>query len=180
MRRIVHFSIIFFAMATFGCAEIPRESVQLSVTLGRDLNEVHRAHRELVTKYFGDIKTDINDFIDYTYRPFMIKRSMLEFALIDRLKNAEAPGNELDSLDIMEIYVTEVTEQIESFRNELLKNISDQENEVITAIDESYQKLQNANSIITGHLASVRKVKDAQEELQSCIKIKQPQHLQVA
>jgi len=36
---------------------------------------------------------------------------------------------------------------------------------VLGAIDRSYNQIIYANSIVTGHLASVRKVHDAQEEL---------------
>jgi len=86
-----------------GCAEVPKESVQLSVTLGRDLKRGSQAHRELAVKYFARIKEDINDFVDNTYRPYMIKTSMRDFRIVERIVNAESTGSKPDALEIMDI-----------------------------------------------------------------------------
>ena len=54
---------------------------------------------------------------------------------------------------------------IESYRQERLAPVLAQEKEVLSAIDRSYNQIHYANSIVTGHLASIVKVHDAQEEL---------------
>jgi len=147
-----------------GCAQVPKESVELSVTVGRDLAEVHRAHRELAIRYFGKIKKDINTFIDEIYRPYTIKTSLVNFKLIEKIEISQRPGTKYGTLTLLDVYVTKVTEEIASYRKILISPIETQESEVLSAIDDSYQKLQNANSIVTGHLASVRKVHEAQAE----------------
>jgi hypothetical protein len=148
-----------------GCAQVPKESVELSVTVGRDLAEVRRAHLELTTRYFDRMKKDINEFIDEIYRPYMIQNTMADFRLLERIQNAVGKGDEVRAFNIMNLFVSLLSEQIENYRRELLENISKQESEVLHAIDDSYQKIQNANAIVTGHLASIRKVHDAQAEL---------------
>lgn len=163
MRKLIF--ILTFGIFLLSCASVPKESVELSVTLGRDLAEVHKAHRELAIRYFKRIKQDINQFIDERYRPFMINKTIEDFKLLDKIKKASQPGASPDALHILGLFVAKVSKQIESYREELLKNISNQETEVLTTIDDAYQKLQNANSIVTGHLASVRKVHEAQAEL---------------
>jgi hypothetical protein len=165
MRKLIFTVTSAVLLGLLGCASVPEESVELSVTLGRDLAEVHRAHRELTIRYFKRIKEDINQFIDEEYRPFMIKKTMEDFSLLDKVKAATEPGASPDALQILELFVNKVSKQIESYRKELIQNISDQEGDVLRAIDDAYQKLQNANSIVTGHLASVRKVHEAQAEL---------------
>ena len=176
--RILLFLILSFFLV--GCASVPKESVELSVTLGRDLAEVHRAHRQLAKDYFDRIHTDIDQFIDEEYRPFIIHKTLEGFQLLEKLKVTAQPEAELeitkpvdresantrpDALQILELYVTKVSGQIESFRSELHRNIDLQEQELLGSIDSAYQQLQNANAIVTGHLASVRKVSDAQAEL---------------
>ncbi len=165
MRRIRFTLLVGLLLSSFACAQVPRESVELSVTVGRDLAEVHRAHRELAVRYFDQIKGDIDAFVDEVYRPYTIENSMRQFGLIDRIVAAQAPGAKVDALSVMELYVTMVSEEIEAYRQELLDPIEAYEREVLTGIDDAYQKLQNANAIVTGHLASIRKVHDAQEEL---------------
>ncbi|KPJ86697.1 MAG: hypothetical protein AMS17_11285 [Spirochaetes bacterium DG_61] len=154
--------VVLFATS---CASVPRESVELSATLGRDLAEVHRAHRLLAEKYFDRIRTDINQFIDEEYRPFLIEGTVEGFRLLEKLEAATQPGADPDALEILELFVTKLSQQIESYRAELLGNISVQEGEVLGGIDAAYQQLQNANSIVTGHLASVRKVQDVQARM---------------
>ena len=48
------------------CDLVPQEAVELSNTVGRDLEEVHRAHRALAELHFQRIEDDINNFIDTT------------------------------------------------------------------------------------------------------------------
>jgi hypothetical protein len=165
MRRIRFTLLVGLLLSSFACAQVPRESVELSVTVGRDLAEVHRAHRELAVRYFDQIKGDIDAFVDEVYRPYTIENSMRQFGLIDRVVAAQAPGAKVDALSVMALYVAMVSEEIEAYRQELLDPIEAYEREVLTGIDDAYQKLQNANAIVTGHLASIRKVHDAQEEL---------------
>ena len=65
----------------------------------------------------------------------------------------------------MQIFIETVREEIESFRKELLDPVLKQEKELISAIDRSYNQIHYANSIVTGHLASIVKVHDAQDEV---------------
>lgn len=130
---------MFFLSA---CAQVPKESVELSVTVGRDLAEVHRAHRELAIEYFDCVKKDINEFIDEVYRPYMIQKTMADFRLLQRIQRAVERGDETRAFNIMKLFVSLLSEQIENYRKELLQNISKQESEVLLAIDDSYQKIQ--------------------------------------
>jgi len=167
MRKSIYPLSLVLIAVFLGCAQVPKESVELSVTVGRDLAEVHRAHREITIRYFDRMKKDVNEFIDEIYRPYMIQNTMSDFKLLERIKSAVGRADEVRAFDIMSLFVSLLSEQIENYRRELLQNISRQESEVLLAIDDSYQKIQNANAIVTGHLASIRKVHDAQQELLS-------------
>jgi len=157
--------VMAFSVLVQSCATIPEEAVELSVTLGRDLVEVHRAHKELSIRYFDNIRKNINNFVDEVYRPYTIKNAIKDFQLIEKLVELTEQDNSELMMTLMDVFVTEVSLDIEDFRSELLKPIGERERAVLTAIDDSYQRLQNANSIVTGHLASIRKVEEAQAEL---------------
>jgi hypothetical protein len=94
------------------------------------------------------IRADINTFVDEVYRPYAIQKSMEDFRLIEMITAASEPGPKPDALEIMDLYVTEVIAEIEGYRQELLQPISERQLGVLTAIDDSYQKLQNANAIV--------------------------------
>jgi hypothetical protein len=163
---------ILLVLALFGiaaCAEVPKESVELSATVGRDLVEVHRANRELAVRYFDRIEGDINEFVDDIYRPHLIREMLLRDKLLDRLRPAtasNASSTELkDAFDELDLFVDVVSQQLQAYRQKLLDPIEKQKADMLLAIDNAFENLQNANAIVTAHLASVAKVHDAQAEL---------------
>jgi len=180
-------------LAFVSCAQIPKESVELSTTLGRDLAAVQKSHRELATVLFSRMRQDINQFVDEVYAPFQIKYVMDQQAALakstnpdDRKKslllainaafNTDASPQLQDAvLKGMESMVTNIRSDIESMRKELLDPLELQESEVLSSIDQAYQQLHYANSIVTGYLSSVTKVHDAQVDLLQKIGVDQDQ-----
>jgi hypothetical protein len=156
--------LVFATLATAGCASVPVESVELSETVGRDLESLHVAHKELAVRYFQRMHRDVDEFVRDVYRPYVIRSTMEDLGLVAKLQASLQPGSELDPLDVMEIYVEEAMKQIETYRAELQAPVTEQEVQVLGSIDASHLRVQNANAIVTGHLASVRKVHDAQGE----------------
>ncbi len=64
----------------------------------------------------------------------------------------------------MEVLVSVVREEVEIYRGLKLAPVLEQEKQLLSAIDRSYNQIHYANSIVTGHLASIAKVHDAQSE----------------
>ena len=173
-------TIVLFAG---GCAQVPKESVELSTTVGRDLAVTQQAHVELATLLFQRMKDDVNRFIDNTYAPYQIRAAMerqkqladsndpklRRISLLLAINAAFKPGASEDlqakTLKGMEILISHIRKDVEKMRAELLVPLNEQEQEVIGSINRAYQQMHYANSIVTGHLASVVKVHDAQNDL---------------
>jgi hypothetical protein len=148
----------------------------LSSAIGTDLQALHDSHRKIVKLHFGKIKSDINNFVDDVYTPYVInftlKIEMDEFnagreSLPGLIQEAATTDSELASktvLSYMRDYIEIANEDIEDMRDSLLNPIITQENSLLNTIDESYQKVIYANSMLTGHLESIRKVKEAQSK----------------
>ena len=155
-HRALIVSLMFLTFVS--CAQIPKESVELSTTLGRDLAVVQKSHRELATILFSRMRDDINRFVDEVYAPFQIKYVMDRQAELakssnpdDRKKslllainvafNTDASPQLQDAvLKGMESMVTSIRSDIESMRMELLEPLELQELEVLSSIDQSYQQ----------------------------------------
>ena len=117
--RMPWFSMMVIASAILSaCASTPRQTVELSATVGRDLEAVHVAHVALARRYFDRIESDVNSFVDETYRPYMISRSMKDFGLVDKIVK---PPASLDALDVMQDFVEAITREIEAYRAQLLQ-----------------------------------------------------------
>ena len=175
----------FFLVA--GCAQVPTQSVELSATVGRDIAEVHAAHRELAKVLFDRIRGDINRFVDDVYAPHQIRFALDEdrkranstnpderrrslLLAINRAFQPDAPAAlQANVLKGMEILVTKIQADVESKRKELVRPIDAQEKTVLGAIDRAYQQIHYANSIVTGYLSSVAKVHEAQANILAAI-----------
>ena len=163
-RFMVRFGILaVLLLGTAACDTVPRESVELSNTVGRDLEEVHRAHRALAQLHFGKIEDDINRFIDDTYRPAFIARFAGEFRLNDQIERI-LRDDPAKLLPVLTRFVTVAVERIEKKRTELLAPLREQKNSVIEEIDSAHRQIQAAQAVVTGHLASVMKVREVQNE----------------
>ena len=181
-RKMLLWSILLsaaYVISFSACAQVPKESVELSATVGRDVAQVYQAHKELAKLLYERIKKDVNRFVDNVYAPYQIKRQLKDdfddfksgnadslFGVLNfAVEHPDDSQAQLNTLTYMDIFLEVVREDIESFRKEQLAPVIKQEQELLSAIDRSYNQIHYANSIVTGHLASIVKVHDAQEQI---------------
>lgn len=182
IRKQLLLSILLFALCIYtlsACAQVPKQAVELSATVGRDIAQVYQSHKEIATLLYDRIKKDVNKFVDNVYAPYQIKKQLKDdyddfksgnkdslFAVLNYAVNHPDDSQaQLNTLEYMEIFLEVVREDIESFRQEQLSPVMIQEQELLSAIDRSYNQIHYANSIVTGHLASITKVYDAQDQI---------------
>jgi vacuolar-type H+-ATPase subunit E/Vma4 len=163
-RKFVVILSVVFLIGLSSCSTVPKEAVELSNTVGRDLEEMHRSHRALAELHFGQLISEINVFVDGTYRPAFIAKFADEFELGDKVAMILREDPE-KLLPMMTRFMTIATERVEKKRSQLLEPIEAQRREVLTNIDMAYRQIQSAQSIVTAHLASVSKVHEAQGEI---------------
>ena len=59
MKNSQYKMIIFlmaFSMFFYGCATIPKETVELSYAIGQDLDAVHASYTNLIHKHFDNLR----------------------------------------------------------------------------------------------------------------------------
>lgn len=171
--------ILFAGVLLSACAQIPKESTELSTTVGRDIAAVHQAHRNLSNTLFRRMKEDVNRFVDDVYAPFQIQFILSKqkekqeagnpnnlFSYLDKaMRNPDDPEAQKDAVVVMRAIVEGVYADIEDFRKQRLANILQQEQEVTDEIERAYDQIERGNATVTAYLASVSKVNVAQDEL---------------
>lgn len=177
LRGTLLFAIL--PLLLMGCAIVPKESVELSTTVGRDIVAVHEAHRNMARTLFARMKQDVNHFVDEVYAPFQIQFVLARqkaqhaagnennlFAVMEAaMKRPEDAQAQKDVLLVMQAIVESVHADVEEYRGLRLGPILKQEQEVTSAIERAYAQIEQGNAVVTAHLASVAKVHDAQDEL---------------
>lgn len=178
-------SILFIlSLLILSCVSIPKETVVLSKTLGNDLEILHNSHRNIANIYFEEIKNNINIFVDEVYSPFVIhyvlqveleKSKNGQESLYSAIEQAGKTGGKKETdeaLNVMQEFQEAALAQINFKRKELLAPILNQEREVLSSINQSYENAVYANATITGYLESIRKVKEAQKEALALVGLK--------
>ena len=170
MRALV---VLTIAITVTACAQVPKESVQLSATVGRDVAEIERSHRSLVNSYYDNVERSINRFVDQVYAPYQISQTLEDpnvgGVLASAIEEAAKPGADAktkkDTFDAIGYYFLSTRDNIEQFRAGLLKPIKEQRASLLKHLDDAYLRVQNGNSIVTGYLSSVVKLTEEQNKL---------------
>ena len=176
--------IICLSLLISSCVSIPKETVELSQTLGNDLKVLQTSHRNAVSIYYQKIKDNIDIFIKDTYTPFIINHVLKQ--QLDAYKNGSAsifkylndaaqnnsPSTTEKAVNGMRSFLKAADKRIKMKRDELMNPIVTQEASILSKIDQSYQNAMYANSTVTAYLKSIRKVKETQQEALSLIGLK--------
>jgi hypothetical protein len=168
------------------CASVPKETVLLSQTLGKDLKILHNSHRNIVQLYYKKIKDNINVFVEEVYTPYNINyrlnKELQDYKNGDyslyglMLPKPQGSIVKLDTLQVnkelinyMEDILFIVKSDIEDYRAELLSPIETEERELLNKINQSYENVLLANASITNYLKSIQKLKETQQEVLSMV-----------
>jgi len=171
--KLLKLLMIVSLVLQFGCAQVPKEAVELSATVGRDLTEMKKSHIALIDIYYSGLLNDINNFVDNVYLPYQIRRTLADdiwksemlSAIESASKDDPSGKKQKDSFKKIEFFLQIIQKEVESYRKLKLKPVKEQYASVLKSINSSYEQIHYANSIVTGHLASVVKVHDSQNEI---------------
>ena len=181
--RLAGIAVAWALAGGSGCASVPKEAVTLSSLVGRDLGEVHRAHRQVTTVLFDRMRQDVDRFVNEVYAPSQTQAAVQEqvrraqsddvserqrslFAAAAAASQPDAPQELVDAVTQgFTDFNVHVRASVESMRSELIGKIDAQEREVLEAIDRAYHQIRTANSLVTAHLSSIHEVHESQAEV---------------
>ncbi|NOR46386.1 MAG: hypothetical protein GQ534_12445 [Candidatus Delongbacteria bacterium] len=177
--KYLNLMVITLVLVFGSCAYVPKQAVELSATVGRDISEIKKSHIAFINLYYTDLLGDINEFIDNVYLPYQIQKTLENeeirnemLSAIESASSYDPTGNtQKESFEKIKIFLQIIQEEVETYRKLKLKPVQEQFSLVLANVDQSYEQVHYANSIVTGHLASVVKVHETQNEILSNLEI---------
>lgn len=163
-HHIIKFFIVIMILTICGCATVPKESVELSYTLGNDLEALHQSYKLIITRYFDSLRREINRSIDQVFIPAYINDYVETGQLLQHAQNKRA--------DLVEAWARIAVETIDKERTVRLEPINKAEDDLLRSVDEAFDRAIRANATITAHLNSIRQVKEVQDEILQSLKLK--------
>lgn len=157
---IILISIVFVV----NCAHIPKESVELSYTLGKDLESLHQSYKYLIKQYFNSLRREVNNAIDREFIPAYINDFIKTGNLVENVKDERS--------DLVEAWARIAVETIDKERSTRIAPIDEAEKDLLVSVNNAFDKAVRANATITAHLNSIRKVKEVQDEILESFELK--------
>lgn len=171
MNLIRYLTIAILSLLAVGCAQVPQQSVELSATLGRDLLEVQRSHRKAIDLLHDRDIERIQRYVEQVVIPTYVKAAIdgVGPRLSQDLAKALAPNaTQADKdrvYDEMRKTVLAISSRVEKQKLELVAPVEEARKVRLQELDMAYAQMQQANSVLTAHLASIAKVNSVQDEL---------------
>tara|TARA_R110001583_G_scaffold1612_4_gene12707 strand:+ start:5135 stop:5764 length:630 start_codon:yes stop_codon:yes gene_type:complete len=170
----------------FGCsATVPKEVVELSYKMEKDMVEVQSTYISLVKQHIGLLKLQRENYLKNEWIPLYVKSWIDDGQLIgmadgsveydeeaDEFKSVTTPTpNRQAQLNGVVLWAEAAVSVIDEKRLSLIKPLELAEVELIDSINQSFSLLLRGNKTITAHLNSIREVQDVQNDLLSKVEL---------
>lgn len=175
MKKII---IILFSIALVSCtASVPKEVVELSYQMEKDLVQVKSTYISLVRQHVTLLKRQREYYLQHEWIPNLIEDWIAEGELISLANGTKIYDDELGDfksvsspqrakqLNSIVQWASVAVEEIDAKRKELLQPLDDAEKQLIEDIERSFSLLLLGNQTITAHLNSIREVQNVQNQL---------------
>lgn len=158
-------SSLFFVSA---CATVPKEVVELSYTVGQDMEAVHVSYRALIQRHFATLRGQATTFLHDRWMPAYLREFIKSGNLIGLAQDPEP----LQAFEGVSVWTEVAMDEIDNKKKQLLDPIDTDEKQLLSYVDESFTRMARANAMITAHLNSLRKVQEVQDEALQALKLK--------
>jgi hypothetical protein len=160
--------LIAFSMLFYGCATIPKETVELSYAIGQDLDALHASYTNLIHQRFDNLRSQTTDFLDKKWTPTYLGNFIKRGKLISLAQDTDP----VKAFDGVSTWAEIAVKAIENKKKELISPINADEQNILKSIDDAFARITRANAAITAQLNSVRKVQEVQDDALKALNLK--------
>lgn len=169
MKSLLKWVTLLSAVTIFiGCATVPKETVELSYALGQDIDAIHASYRNLIHEHFNNLRTEANSFITNQWKPAFLGGFIKKGNLVLLASNHDPT----QAFEGVSAWVDIAIEMIENKKKELITPINNDEQSILTTVDDAFARIRRANETITAHLNSIRKVQEVQDSALKALNIR--------
>jgi len=169
--------LILMGFMFVGCAQVPKEVVELSYRMGGDIEAIHKSYDQLIHDHFDLLRQARLHYLNDEWKPLFIKKFIKQGRLVKIAKGevvvsddgnsfiAPVPGKEeAGLLNSVTIWSSVAVKKIEGKKQALLEPLNDDEKQLLSWVDDAFNRLYRGNAAITAHLNSLRKVQEVQDD----------------
>lgn len=141
-RYILSISILLIVFSVGGCATVPKEIVELSYTIGQDMNSLHSSYLTLVQDHFQNLRTQTMTYLNNRWIPNYLN----DFIKSGELIHLAQDTNPVNVFEGVSTWVEVAIEEIENKKVQLLSPIDKDEKELLVSVDDAFSRSKNRYS----------------------------------
>lgn len=153
------------ALLTAGCATIPPESVELSQTLGTQLDTLESAHEAAIRAFFDAKETAVHKFMEDEWTPKFANNYLSSPKVSAMLAQTCGQQHHADCLHAILIISNQAELQIQAHYRKILEPLSQTETTLLAAVRADYAEAEHENDALTALLISATKVQSERQTL---------------
>lgn len=183
MRKSVVSAMLSAALLA-GCAQVPKEIVELSYVIGHDLVAIQSSYEQLITEIYQGHRERRRDYLDNVWYPQFLENwrtrgELVGIARGDRIWSDErselidtpSGTHPQESLRTLQDWVNYAIYAYRDKERELIEPLDQEESLLKVDVRQAFGNLIRANSVITAHLNSVAGVQAAHEDFLTTINL---------
>ncbi len=151
-KKITLIAILIYG--SFGCATVPKESVELSRLVGEMIGSAKVSHVNMVNRHFDHLRSEVEYFAFHDYKEAFLKN-------VRKVAKEKDPNFVDLSIDEYDQFLMRIQEK----RNEWLQEVEKNRQVVLQSLEEHYAVLTQANATVTGFLRSAAEISETREAL---------------
>ena len=147
----------YVILSMTACASVPKETVALSRTVGRDVVQLQSGYRETIRFSFDQMRQAGLSMIDNVWTPVYLRSFVTRGQLVEAAKDEQT--------EKIEYWARAAIKAIDDQRKKFLDPLQEREDALVAEVDAAFDRVINANAAVTANLNSVLKVQNLQDQV---------------
>ena len=166
MRKTI---LSFICISIISCVSVPKESVTLSESLGKAINDTEKAHFSLLKLFFKEKREEVDLIINEIWVPKFAEEFFSIPEVFEQWQKICSSNDDEERLKFLTTVGVKIQKKINEKRQELIDPLDEMERTLEEKLLTNYNALQVSNTVLTNYLSSASKVKDRQVDRKSVV-----------
>jgi len=146
--------LLLFCISIISCVSVPKESVVLSESLGKAINETGKTHFSLLKLFFKEKREEVDLILNEFWVPKFAKEFYAIPAVSQKWDEICSTADEEEKLKFITTVGVKIQKKINEKRQELIDPLDEMERTLEGELLTNYNSLQVTNTVLTSYLSS--------------------------
>lgn len=161
--------ILFLIIGTFGCASLPKSTVEMSNLLEQQIDVLQKNNLDIIDSYFNEKENNIITFLNIKWYPAYLEMLFEEEYIKSIWEEAINTQNKDERMDILKALTQVTQERYMKQKDSLILPLQQARKNMQKLIINEYQKAKTMNLSITNNISQIQQIQEERKKYMSKI-----------